>query len=128
MIRSNLRKFRTTWINTIHAFLIIYTKCSRSCHGLNQNRISDIFKNVEGFELFGDDSQPDLPALQNITSVHTAPAASQLIGEKASSEHVSSTTPTQLNTGDLQKGTQAVAFLFSNLPCPSGEENEPFTA
>lgn len=52
---SSFPQFHTAWINIIHAFLVIYRNGSRPTRGRNWNRINAVLKNLDGFNLLGED-------------------------------------------------------------------------
>lgn len=111
MNESTLPTFHSTWINIIHAFLTIYTNCSRSVRVHNQNRLKAILRDIEGFDIPSDETTPDLPPAQ-----HPLPVTLPM------SHHTAVVT-----VCDLQKGIQAMDSIFPESARPSGEEHEPFS-
>lgn len=120
---SKFSQFQTVWIHIIHAFSVTYTNCSPPTCDCNQNRVNEILKNVEGFDILVEDSEPEMTASQNVILTE----ASHTIAS-ASNTNLISHGLTPLNIANLQKGIHAIVCLFPQTSRPSGEENQAFTA
>lgn len=96
-MKATLPSFNPSWINIIHAFLTIYTNCSRPVRGRNENRLNAILRNIEGFDLLSEDTSLD-------------PKATHHSDTPANIDELP--LPPVVNVGDPQKGIQAMISLF----------------
>lgn len=110
--KVNLAKYHKQLININYAFHTVYTKCTRTNCGHNQNRLNAIVRNVEGLDISSDMSTLNLSAAAHHISSDTTFKESP---KKA-----------DINVGGLQEGFQAMGF-FPESPCINADEHEPFT-